>query len=248
MIKSNLGYFSKIEPFGTVDGPGVRTVFFLAGCPLRCLYCHNPETWAYQNGNSLTSDEVLKMVKRYQSYYGKDGGVTFSGGEPLAQSEFLIETCALLRSNGIHVALDTSGVGNPLYHEKVLNQVDLVIYDLKAADSDLYRRITSQPIDPTEVFLSTLQRVGTPIWIRQVIVPKINDTPENLEATAQKIATLKNVVKVELLPYHTMGKAKYDKLHIAYPLEDTPAMDLELCKRLNESLILRIEEIRSTNR
>ena len=247
MIKSNTGFFSKIEPFGTVDGPGVRTVFFLSGCPLRCVYCHNPETWAYQNGDTLTPDEVLKIVTRYRNYYGSEGGVTFSGGEPLSQPEFLIETTSLLRQNGIHIALDTSGVGNPVYHQRVLENINLVIYDLKAADSDLYRRITSQRIDPTEAFLATVQKMEIPMWIRQVIVPKLNDTPENLEATAQKIARLRNVEKVELLPYHTMGKAKYDTLKIEYPLGKTPDMDVETCKELNEYLLKRINEIKQEN-
>jgi len=159
MNQSNLGFISKVEPFGLVDGPGIRVVFFLSGCPLRCLYCHNPETWAYQQGNTISPKEVLETAKRYQPYFGQVGGVTFSGGEPLSQPEFLLECLTLLKEQGIHTALDTSGVGNPQLATSILKKVDLVIYDMKAVDPELYQRITSQKQTMTQNFLKLVQEL-----------------------------------------------------------------------------------------
>lgn len=245
MNQSNLGFISKVEPFGLVDGPGIRVVFFLSGCPLRCLYCHNPETWAYQQGNTISPNEVLETAKRYQPYFGQTGGVTFSGGEPLSQPEFLLECLTLLKEQGIHTALDTSGVGNPQLAMSILKKVDLVIYDMKAVDPDLYQRITSQKQTMTQNFLKLVQELEVPLWIRQVIVPELNDDPKNLVELAKAIAVLRNVEKVELLPYHTMGTAKYDKLNIAYPLTDTPAMDVEITQKMNQKLIEMINRLRN---
>ncbi len=245
MNQSNLGFISKVEPFGLVDGPGIRVVFFLSGCPLRCLYCHNPETWAYQQGNIISPKEVLATVKRYQPYFGQLGGVTFSGGEPLSQPEFLLECLTLLKEQGIHTALDTSGVGHPHLLSNILEKVDLVIYDMKAVDPDLYQRITSQKQTMTQNFLKRVQQLEIPLWIRQVIVPELNDSPTNLLELAKAIAVLRNIQKVELLPYHTMGTTKYDKLKIAYPLSDTPAMDVEVTQKMNQELIEMIEQIRN---
>lgn len=243
MNPSKLGYIQKIEPVGTFDGPGIRTVLFLSGCPLRCLYCHNPETWKGANGRTMSAQDVLHLAQRYQSYYGKNGGVTFSGGEPLMQAPFVLEAMTLLKEHGFHTVLDTSGYSaSPLIGE-ILDHTDIVLYDLKAASEGLYTKITSGDKKVTDAFLAQVQAHETALWIRQVLVPGINDTPENLEASAQSIAALKNVLKVEILPYHTLGKAKYEALKLEYPLTDVPAMDQKTALRFQEALIQRVDEL-----
>ncbi|KAF0226289.1 MAG: pyruvate formate-lyase activating enzyme [Erysipelotrichaceae bacterium] len=246
MNPSRLGYISKIEPFGTFDGPGIRSIIFLSGCPLRCVYCHNPETWQAQIGNRLSAQEITELALRNKPYYGQHGGVTFSGGEPLNQPEFLLECLLALKAAGIHTALDTSGFSlSPLLPE-IIKATDLIIYDLKAAQEDLYKKITSQKMDVTEKFLELAQSIGTPLWIRQVMVPGLNDNQVNLLATAQRIAKLKYVDKIEILPYHTLGKSKYELMEIEYPLGDTPAMSLTKGLQWQAQLIDLIENIKSS--
>lgn len=226
MNPSSLGYISKIEPFGTFDGPGIRSIIFLSGCPLRCLYCHNPETWQAQIGNRKTPEEITEMALRNKPYYGALGGVTFSGGEPLNQPEYLLACLKSLKAAGIHTAIDTSGYTTSPLLKEILETVDLVIYDLKAAESELYEKITSRKMAVTENFLHVAQEVKTPLWIRQVLVPGLNDNLVNLVSTANRIAKLKYVEKIEILPYHTLGKSKYELMEIEYPLGDTRSMSM----------------------
>ena len=246
MNPSEWGYLQKIEPFGTVDGPGIRTVLFFAGCPLRCLYCHNPETWQAQRGEYLSVESLMSRIRRYIPYYGQTGGVTFSGGEPLMQAPFLLSCLKAFKAAGIHTALDTSGFGKHLIDEIVSN-VDLIIYDLKSPDAKAYAALTSQPKSVTDEFLSKAQAAHTPLWIRQVLMPGRNDTPQNLEASAQAIARLNHVERIEILPYHTMGKTKYEKLGLDYPLEGMPAMALQRAKAFEAALIERVEALRNQN-
>lgn len=246
MNPSEWGYLQKIEPFGTVDGPGIRTVLFFAGCPLRCLYCHNPETWQGGRGEYLSVDALLSRIRRYIPYYGQSGGVTFSGGEPLMQAPFLLNCIKAFKTAGVHTALDTSGYGKHLV-EEIVKEVDLIIYDLKSPDANEYQTLTSQPKAVTDAFLEIAQMAQTPLWIRQVLMPGRNDTPENLEATAQAIAKLKGVERIEILPYHTMGKTKYEKLGLDYPLEGVPAMALTTAKAYETALIERVEQLRKEN-
>lgn len=246
MSQSRLGYISKIEPFGTFDGPGIRSIVFLAGCPLRCVYCHNPETWQAQIGNRLSAHEITEMAVRNKPYYGSTGGVTFSGGEPLSQPEFLLECLLSLRASGIHTAIDTSGYSNSPLLPEIIAATDLIIYDLKAAEDELYQKITSRKIEVTEKFLELAQTIGTPLWIRQVLVNGLNDNQRNLTATAQIIAQLKHVEKVEILPYHTLGKSKYETLEIDYPLGGTLPMSITEAQKWQDQLILLIDKIRSS--
>jgi pyruvate formate lyase activating enzyme len=246
MNPSEWGYLQKIEPFGTVDGPGIRTVLFFAGCPLRCLYCHNPETWQAQRGEYLAVETLLSRIRRYVPYYGQLGGVTFSGGEPLMQAPFLLSCIKAFKAAGIHTALDTSGFGNHLVSE-IVQAVDLIIYDLKSPYDDEYQALTGQSKAVTDAFLQKAQAAKTPLWIRQVLVPGRNDSPRHLEATAQAIAKLEHVERVEILPYHTMGSAKYEKLDLAYPLEGVPAMSLPTAKAFETALLERIETLRKEN-
>lgn len=230
-----IGYIDSIETMGLVDGPGIRFVVFLKGCKLRCLFCHNPETWTMKDALKITSEELLRKILKYKNYY-VDGGVTFSGGEPLLQPEFLIDILKKCKMVNLHTALDTSGVGIGMY-EEILKYTDLVILDIKAIDNESFINMTSQPIDEFNKFLSACQKLNKKLWFRQVIVPGINDTEEYILKLKEFIKNIKNVEKVELLPYHLYGVDKYKKLGIDYKLKDTKAMDIEKCNELYNLLI-----------
>lgn len=231
------GYIDSYETMGLVDGPGVRFVVFMKGCRLRCLFCHNPETWTMDNSTQITPESLVEKIKRYKNYYGTDGGVTFSGGEPLLQKEFLIEALKLCHENNIHTALDTSGVGNGFY-EEILKYVDLVILDVKAYKSEEYKHITGNTtsMDEFDKFLKCVQDLNKELWIRQVIVPNINDTKEYILGLKEYIKHIKNVTKVELLPYHLYGESKYKTLGIPYVLEGTSPLSNEKLEELNKYL------------
>lgn len=237
-----LGNVSSIETTGFVDGPGIRVLVFLQGCPLRCLYCHNPENLSLKTQKTLmTSEEVVKKIKRYSSYFGKEGGVTFSGGEPLMQSKFLLQTLKLCKENDINTAIDTSGCAENF--EEILDYVDTVILDIKAIDPDKYKKLTGQTMDRFNNFLKVCQKKKKHLWLRQVIVPGFNDTEEDILQLKKFISKIKNVKKVELLPYHDMAKDKYKKLGIKYRLEGTPAMDKAKCLKL-QKLLLKKDKIK----
>ena len=230
------GSVAHIESFGLVDGPGIRTVVFLNGCMLRCLFCHNPEMFKRGTDN-YTPLELFQKIIRNKPYFARNnGGVTFSGGEPLLQCEFVTQTCRLLKQEDIHIALDTAGVSNDNYDE-LLNLVDLVIFDIKALDQEGYQKMTSQPIDLSLKFLEKCQSLNKKMWLRQVIVPNINDNIEYIEKLADFIKPLKNIEKVELLPYHTMAEAKYKELGIKNKLEGVNAMDKNKCEKLEKILL-----------
>ena len=229
------GKISEIETMGSADGPGVRLVLFMSGCKLRCAYCHNPETWIMKNfKQKISSRQVLKLYKKYKGYYGESGGVTFSGGEPLLQPKFLLKTIKLLKKNNIHVALDTSGVADN--YLEILKLVDLVILDVKAIDEQEYKFITGREITEFNQFLEVCQNLNKKLWLRQVIVPNINDDEEHVLKLKEFANSLTNVERVELLPYHSMAKKKYQELKILYRLETTPDMDKAKCKELEKLL------------
>ena len=239
MIK---GSVAQIESLGLVDGPGIRTVVFLSGCKLRCLFCHNPEMFKKGEEN-YTPEELFEKIIRNKPYFNRNnGGVTFSGGEPLLQSKFVIEVCKLLKQENVHIALDTAGVGNGNY-EEILNLVDLVIFDIKAITNTKYKEMTSNNIDESLEFLNICQKLNKKMWLRQVIVPGINDNLQYIDELANFINKLKNIEKVELLPYHTMAKEKYEKLNILYKLANIIDMDIEKCKELEELLREKINII-----
>ena len=239
MIK---GSVAQIESLGLVDGPGIRTVVFLSGCKLRCLFCHNPEMFKKGEEN-YTPEELFEKIIRNKPYFNRNnGGVTFSGGEPLLQSKFVIEVCKLLKQENVHITLDTAGVGNGNY-EEILNLVDLVIFDIKAITNTKYKEMTSNNIDESLEFLNICQKLNKKMWLRQVIVPGINDNLQYIDELANFINKLKNIEKVELLPYHTMAKEKYEKLNISYKLSDVIDMDIEKCKELEELLREKINII-----
>lgn len=228
------GKITDIETMGSADGPGIRLVVFMAGCKLRCLYCHNPETWTDKGSKEISAEEILTKYKKYLNYYGETGGVTFSGGEPLLQSEFLLEAVKLLKSEGVHVTIDTAGVADG--YAEVLDLVDLVILDIKAVEAEEYKFITGRDIDEFNRFLADCVAKNKKLWLRQVIVPGINDDKKHMKLLKEFASKIPNVERIELLPYHSMGKSKYEELKIEYRLGDTPNMDKEKCKELENLL------------
>lgn len=225
------GFINSIETFGLVDGPGIRTVVFMSGCKLRCLYCHNPEMWV-MCGNQMTTDELLKKIISNKPYYKRNnGGVTFSGGEPLLQKDFLLAILPKLKEEGIHVALDTSGVGIGDY-DKVLTYTDLVILDIKHTNTSGYEHLTGYKMDEVENFIKHLNNSHCEVWLRQVIVPGLTDQKAYIDSLKAYIKKINNVTKVEFLPFHHLGFSKYIDLNIPNPLLDTPEMDKDACEKL----------------
>ena len=227
------GSVNSIETLGLVDGPGIRTVVFLNGCALRCKYCHNPEMWIKTKKN-YTVDELVKKIVRNKPYFKRNnGGVTFSGGEPLLQSKFLIEVMKKLKKENIHIAIDTAGFGHGNY-KKILDLVDLVIFDVKYAGKNGYKELTGKSIHESEKFIKELNKSNKPVWIRQVIIPGITDKEEYLIKLKEYTKKIKNIEKIEFLPFHHLGFDKYKKLNIKNPLENTQEMDKEKCEKLFE--------------
>ena len=223
-----VGKIHSLESFGTVDGPGIRFVVFMQGCPLRCLYCHNPDTWDPNRkvNYQMTPDELLSEVLKYKSFIAK-GGVTVTGGEPLLQAEFLKEFFRLCREAGIHTAVDTSGYMCNAKAMEVLEYVDLVLLDIKTFNPELHPTLTGVKQENTLRFLNELEKRGIDTWIRHVIVPGYTDNDEWLEALAKFVSGFKVVRKVELLPYHTMGTYKYEELGIDYKLKGVEPLSRE---------------------
>ncbi len=219
-----------IETFGLVDGPGIRCVIFFNGCKLRCKYCHNPEMWTKKE-NNYTPEELVKKIKRCQPYFQENGGVTFSGGEPLLHSDFIIETAKLLKKENIHIALDTSGVGNGNY-EELLQYIDLVLLDIKHTNPERYKEITGIEMKEVEKFIEVMNKMNKKVWIRQVIVPGIMDNEEYIDSLVEYLKHIKNIERVDFLPFHRLGREKYLSLGIPYPYEDKAEMDKEKCNQL----------------
>ncbi len=220
------GRILSFESMGLVDGPGIRAVVFMQGCALRCAFCHNPESWDCGSGQTVTDEEIYAKIQRFRPYFERSGGgVTFSGGEPLLQKDFVLEVFKRCKTAGIHTCLDTAGVGAGDYSE-LLQYTDLVLYDVKAVDAEGYRKICGGDISVTEKFQKALRESGTETVIRQVVIPGINDSDEYMKKL--KIYIKENIPqakKVELLPYHLMGLHKYKKLGIEPGLAGVPAMD-----------------------
>jgi pyruvate formate lyase activating enzyme len=216
------GRIHSLESCGTVDGPGIRFVIFTQGCPLRCLYCHNPDCRHIEEGKEVTVDELIAEIQKYRSYMRfSGGGVTVTGGEPLMQPEFVQEIFRRCQELGIHTALDTSGYVNLNVAKPVLDYVDLVLLDIKSFDPEIYLKVTSVSLEPTLKFAKYLSESKKPTWIRFVLVPNLTDPVHNIEELAQFISTLDNVEKVEVLPFHQMGAYKWEQLGYDYQLKNT---------------------------
>ncbi|HWS32924.1 MAG TPA: pyruvate formate-lyase-activating protein [Actinoplanes sp.] len=218
-----------------VDGPGTRFVAFLAGCPLRCLYCHSPDTWYRRSGTPTTADELMTEILRYERFIKvARGGVTLSGGEALQQPDFVREIFTRCHERGLHTALDTSGALGAKADDALLDVTDLVLLDVKSGDEQTYHRVTrTGTLEPTVTFAHRLAARGIPIWIRFVLVPGLTDSEENVESVAAVAASIPTVERVEVLPFHRLGAAKYAALNLPFPLADTPAPDAELLARVH---------------
>ena len=237
MESETIGNIHSIETLGTVDGPGIRFVVFMQGCPLRCQYCHNRDTWNPKTGTAKTTDELINQIKKYKSYIElSGGGVTVSGGEPLLQTKFVTSLFKKLKNLGFHTALDTSGC-IPINDnvKELLQYTDLVLLDIKHIDNTKCIKLTGQSNKNTLGFAKYLSENNIPVWIRQVLVPTITDDKNDLLKLKEFISSLNNVEKVEILPYHDMGKFKWKNLNLDYPLEKIPpatAEDVQKAKQV----------------
>ena len=224
------GYIHSTESFGTVDGPGVRYVVFFQGCPMRCLYCHNPDTWEFSGGRKVTAEELMEEYDSYKEFL-KSGGITATGGEPMAQPEFLTELFSLAKSKGVHTCLDTSGiVFNPENHEKIdkiIDYTDLVMLDIKHIDDEEHKKLTGKSNKNILAFAEYLRDRNIPLWVRHVVVPGITDDEKELLGLGKFLAGLTNLKALDVLPYHDMGKVKYQNLGIDYPLKDVEPLSKE---------------------
>jgi len=226
------GRIHSLESFGTVDGPGVRYVVFCQGCPMRCAYCHNPDTWAVNGGTEMEASYIIEQYERNKGFYANGGGLTVTGGEPLLQVDFLIELFTLAKEKGIHTCIDTSGItykpDNKAYIEKLdklMPLTDLVMLDIKHIDPQKHLELTAQPNDGILAFTKYLEEKNVPVWIRHVVVPTITDDDKYLFDLGYFIGQLSNLKALDVLPYHDMAKSKYENLGMDYKLKDIPPMD-----------------------
>ena len=228
------GRIHSVESFGALDGPGIRYVLFLQGCPLRCLFCHNPDSWNTEGGQLVGSADVVRDILRYKNFIRR-GGVTLSGGEPLAQPAFVASILEGCREQGLHTAVDTSGAVSLLYCREAVDRAALLLLDIKAADEGLFRRITGRGLDNTLDILNHCENSGKPVWIRHVLVPGLTLDDAELHKLGRLLKPYRCVERVELLPFHKMGEFKWRELGEAYSLADTPpasAGETEAARRL----------------
>lgn len=241
------GFIHSTDSFGSVDGPGVRFVIFLQGCNMRCRYCHNPDTWMFPNDEDcdvkkITPSELIKQALRYKNYWGRDGGITVSGGEPLLQIDFLNELFSIVKENGISAVLDTAG--QPFTREEpffskfkeLMKNTDLVMLDIKHIDPEKHKALTGHSNENILDMAEYLNEIKKPVWIRHVLVPGLTDDTESLTGVRYFLDTLSNVEKVEVLPYHTLGIYKWEALGIEYSLKDTDPPSEEAVKRAEKIL------------
>ena len=226
------GRIHSFQSLGTVDGPGVRAVVFMQGCPLRCACCHNPDTWDLGGGKIVSAEEIFRKIQRLRAYFGKDGGVTVSGGEPLLQADFVAELFSLCRADGISCALDTSGCVYNESVERLLSLTDLVLLDYKYTNDTDYKKYTGMSMQTAEDFLARLDALGKRVWIRQVIIPTLNDIEESVRRLYALSERYSCIEKTELLPFRKLCIEKYRALGIDFPLENIPEASEELIERL----------------
>ena len=245
------GRIHSLQSFGTVDGPGVRYVVFLQGCPMRCAYCHNPDTWAVNAGEEYDAEYIVEQYHRNEGFY-HDGGITVTGGEPLLQIDFLLELFELCKKDNIHTCIDTSGITyKPNNHEynakldKLMSMTDLVMLDIKHIDPEKHKELTNQPNDGILAFAEYLSEKNIPIWIRHVVVPGITDDETYLKKLGYFIGGLKTLKALDVLPYHDMAIPKYENLGIDYKLKGVPPMDKAKALELKKCIIDGIKERRA---
>ncbi len=244
------GFIHSTESFGTVDGPGLRFVIFFQGCPMRCKYCHNPDTWEMNNGMRMSASELIGQFEKNRAFYS-NGGITVTGGEPLLQIDFLLELFKLAKEKNIHTCIDTSGVtfreAETEYMAKLdelMEYTDLVMLDLKHIDSEKHRDLTGFDNKGILAFAKYLEKKQIPLWIRHVVVPGITDIPEYLSGLGRFMGGLSNVKALDVLPYHTMGVNKYKELGIEYPLKDVPQADNDTALKAKSIILNSFREAR----
>lgn len=244
------GYIHSQESFGTVDGPGLRYVVFFQGCPMRCQYCHNPDTWEVKKGTEVTVEEIIKNYNKNRSFYQK-GGLTVTGGEPLLQIDFLLELFKAAKEEKIHTCIDTSGITyrpeNSNYLKKLeelMKYTDLVMLDIKQIDPEKHKKLTGQENQGILAFAKYLEEKKIPLWIRHVVVPGISDDKEDLKNLGRFMGSLKNLKALDVLPYHTMGVSKYKELGLTYPLEGVEALPKEKAAEAKAVILEGIREVR----
>ena len=233
------GYVHSIESMGTVDGPGIRMVVFFQGCPMRCAYCHNPDTWVFEAGEEKSVEALLSMYESCKAYY-QNGGLTVTGGEPMAQLDFLIALFEEAKARGIHTCLDTSGatyVAGDARIERLLAATDLVMLDIKCMDEQAHRKLTGHGNAQILDFARRVSDAGVKIWIRHVIVPGVTLKDEMLAALGRFMAQLKTLSALDVLPYHTMGIKKYQQMNLPYPLEGVPEATKDDARRARELIM-----------
>ncbi len=230
------GRIHSFQSLGTVDGPGVRFVVFFQGCPLRCKCCHNPDTWDFSGGTEYSPEEIVSKVLRYKDYFGKEGGITLSGGEPLMQSEFAYEVFRLCRKNGISTCLDTSGCVLNDSVKALLSETDRVLLDIKYTSEEEYKENVGCEMKKAVDFLSYLNEKNIPVTLRQVIIPAINDTEENINKLKEIIKAYPVIDKTELLPFRKICQTKYDNMGMDFPFGHLPEADKELIGKLYKIL------------
>ena len=242
-----VGYIHSTESFGTVDGPGIRYVVFMQGCPMRCLYCHNPDSWAVDRGEERRAGEIIEEIQKYRPFL-KNGGLTVSGGEPMMQREFVTCLFRMAKEKGIHTALDTSGVlFDPACPEKtdpLLDVTDLVLLDIKHIDCEEHKKLTGHSNENILAFARYLDEKKIPVWIRHVVVPGITFKRDPLYRLGRFIGSLSNVKALDVLPYHDMGKVKYEKLGIPYPLKDTKPLTTQQAVAARQVILQGIRDTR----
>lgn len=216
------GRIHSIETCGAVDGPGLRYIVFTQGCPLRCQYCHNPDTWKMTDGKETTTEELIEDIVKYKPFMqASNGGVTVSGGEPFMQPEFLKDLFIKCKENNLHTTVDSSGYVDLKVADPILDYTDLVLLDIKSYNKEVFKNLTGVPLDRTLAFAKHLEERGIPIWIRYVFVPNLTDNHDDIEALAQYLSTLTNVQRIDILPFHKMGEYKWEQLGYDYALTDT---------------------------
>lgn len=239
------GQVYSVESMGLVDGPGIRTIFFLQGCPLRCAYCHNPDTQCRKGGRRMSSEELVRRARRFRSYHGKKGGVTFSGGEPLLQGEFLLDCLKRLKKEGMNTCVDTSGFGDRQYYEEIFPLVDTLLLDVKAFTADSFQDLVEGNMKELDRFITTLEDNGFRgrIWIRHVMLPGYTDSEEAMKQLVRVVRPIAHLVdRIEILPYHTMGREKYRELNRPYRLKGLAPMDRIRASELQAFANHRMEE------
>ncbi len=244
------GYIRQIESFGTVDGPGIRLVVFFQGCPLRCKFCHNPETWKIGDGNEISAEEILEIYNKNKAFYTK-GGITATGGEPLLQIDFLTELFQKAKKSGIHTCLDTSGIVFNRFNSEILQKTaklleftDLVMLDIKHIDSEKHKALTGMGNENVLDFAKFVSENGVKMTVRHVVVPNLTDKAEDLRALGRFIGGLKTAKSLDVLPYHTLGVHKYRELGLEYPLEGVPQTSKEAAIEAKRNILRGIKDIR----